>query len=284
MDQTIQESITAAYEALPPGERRLADTVLSKLNNLASYTATELAAEAAVSKATAARFFRRVGYRSFGHARRQARAEASLSSPLFALAGVDPKERAVDALSRHVAADIRNLSESFKLSEAKLIGQAATLLAQAPRLRVTGMRNGHFVASYGAYLLAQLREDVVLLPGSALTLAEDLASLKKGDALLAVDFRRRAAMLPAIVGAARRVGARLVFLTNPGLPALARPGDIVLHCLTEGASIFASNVAAMSIVNYLCASVATELGRKSRKRLEAIEALHATLGDITHTR
>lgn len=272
----------AVYEQLPPGERKLADTILSKLNNLASYSATELAAEADVSKATTARFFRRIGYRSFGHARRQARAEAHLASPLYALAGVDPKERATDALSRHVAADIKNLSETFRLPNSRPLAQAAALLARAPRVRVVGMRNGHFVAAYTAYLLTQLREEVVSLPDAALTLAEDLVSLGRGDVLLVVDFRRRAALLPTIVEAARRAGASLVFIANPGMPALSRPGDVVLRCLTEGASIFDSYVAAVSIANFLCAAVAKELDNKSRKRLEAIETLHVALGDIRH--
>lgn len=282
MEQTIQESVMAVYDQLPPGERKLADTILSKLNNLASYSATELAAEAEVSKATAARFFRRVGYQSFGHARRQARAEAHLASPLYALAGVNPKERTTDALSRHVAADIRNLTETFQLQDARQFAQAAALIAKAPRVRVIGMRNGHFVALHAAYLLAQLREGVASLPASAMTLAEDLASLSQGDVLLVVDFRRRAAMLKTIVRAARGAGASLVFIASPGMSTLSRPGDLVLHCLTDGASIFDSYVAAVSIVNYLGASVAKELGKLSRKRLEAIEALHQALGDLRH--
>lgn len=270
------------YEQLPPGERKLADTILSKLNRLASYSATELAAEAEVSKATAARFFRRAGYRSFAHARRQARAEAHLASPLYALAGVNPKERATDTLSRHVAADIRNLSETFQAQDPALLTQAARLIAKAPRVRVAGMRNGHFVAQHAAYLLAQLRDGVSALPGSAMTPAEDLASLNKGDVLLVLDCRRRAAALRGVVQAARGAGASLIFLTPPGMPALSRSGDIVLHCLTDGASIFDSYVTAVSMVNYLGTCVARELGKSSRKRLEAIERLHATLGDISH--
>jgi DNA-binding MurR/RpiR family transcriptional regulator len=115
-----------------------------------------------------------------------------------------------------------------------------------------------------------------------MTLAEDLASLRRGDVLLVVDFRRRATLLQTIVDAARQAGARLVFIASPGMPPLSRAGDVVVHCLTGGASIFDSYVAAISVVNYLCAAVARELGRKSRKRLEAIEDLHASIGDIRH--
>lgn len=278
--QTIHESIMAVYEQLPPGERRLADITLSKLSNLASYSATELAGEATVSKATAARFFRRVGYSSFGHARRQARAEAHLASPLYAMAGVDPGEQHSDALSRHVAADLKNLSETYQCQDAKLLTQSAALIASARKVHVIGMRNGHFVAQYATTLLTQLREGVAALPMSATTLAEDLASLDSRDVVLVIDFRRRAATLPGIVQAARSTGASLIFLTNPGMPALSRPGDIVLHCLTDGASIFDSYVAAVSVVNFIGASTAKTLGKNSRKRLESIEAFHDLLGDI----
>ena len=272
----------AMYDRLPPGEQKLADTILPRLNNLASYSATELASDAKVSKATAARFFKRIGYKSFDHARRQARAEAHLASPLYALAGVSSKERVSDALSRHVAADLRNLSETFKAPNIASLNLATTLIANAPRVSVVGMRNGHFVASFAASLLAQLREGVFPLPNAAMSLAEDLVSLVKGDVLLVVDFRRRSALLPKIVDAARQAGTTLVFISGPGMPTLARSGDVVIQCLTDGASLFDSYVAAVSIVNFLCASVARELGKKPRKRLEAIESLHLALGDISH--
>lgn len=281
-ETTLQESVMAVYESLPPGEQKLADTVLARLGNLASYSATELAADACVSKATAARFFRRIGYESFEHARLQARAEAHLASPLYALAGVNTKERKSDALSRHLAADLKNLSESFRLSGSGVLEQAIGQIAKAPRVHVVGMRNGHFVATYAAYLLAQVRENVVSLPNAAMTLAEDLVSLRRGDVLLVVDFRRRSTFLQTIVDGARQAGAQLVFLASPGMPPLSRAGDVVIHCLTDGASIFDSYVAAVSIVNFVCAAIAQELGKKSRQRLEAIEALHGSLGDIRH--
>lgn len=280
---TIHESILAVYDQLPPSERKLADITLSKLSNLASYSATELAAESDVSKATAARFFRRIGYPNFSQARRQARAEAHLASPLYASAGVDFKEQPSDALSRHIAVDIRNLTETFQLQNAASLEKAAQTIAGARRVRVVGMRNGHFVALYAAYLLAQLREGVAPLPTSAMTLAEDLASLGDDDVLLVVDFRRRAAMLRAVVEAGRAAKASLVFLTGAGMATLSRPGDVVINCLTEGSSLFDSYATAVSLVNFLGTSVARELGPSGRSRLQAIETLHEVLGDLRDT-
>jgi len=280
VEPTIRDAIMAVYESLPPGERKLADAVLARLGELASYSATELAAAASVSKATAARFFRRIGYQSFADARRRARAQAQQASPLYALASNARGRGARDPLSRHLETDLRNLSETFRQVSKEALEQAVAQVARAARVHVVGLRNGHFVAAYAAYLLGQVREGVHSVPGAALTLAENLASLRAGDVLLVVDFRRRAALLRTIVDSARRAGAQLVFISSPGMPPLARPGDAVVHCLTEGASMFDSYVAAQSIVNCLCAAVGKALGRRSRERLEAIERLHESLGDI----
>ncbi|HKB55442.1 MAG TPA: MurR/RpiR family transcriptional regulator [Ramlibacter sp.] len=279
-EPTIRESIMAAYAGLPPGERKLADTVLARLTNLASYSATELAGDAAVSKATAARFFRRIGFDSFAQARQRARTDAQRASPLSGFDGAGPRARGSDALSRHLATDLRNLSDSFQQVDKRMLDASVRLLAKAPRVHVAGLRNGHFIAAHAAYLLAQARESVAAIPHAALTLAENLVSLRRGDVLLVVDFRRRSALLPSIVAAAREAGARLVFLASPTQPPLSRAGDLVVHCLTQGSSIFDSYVAALSTVNYLCAAVARELGTSSRRRLEAIENLHESLDDI----
>src|SRR5512133_4183888 len=163
VEPTIQESVMAVYESLPPGERKLADTVLARLGNLDSYSATEQAADEQVSKATAARFFRRLGNERFEHARLNARAEAHRASPLHALAGAS-RARHADALTRHVTQDLNNLSETFRQSGRAVLEQAIRLIARAPRVHVVGMRNGHFVATYAAYLLAQVRADVLSLP------------------------------------------------------------------------------------------------------------------------
>ena len=78
---------------LPPTERRLADLVLDFPGELASYTASELAALAHVSNATVSRFIRRLGYENYDEARRHAREEKGSGSPLF-LAAVKPNGEA----------------------------------------------------------------------------------------------------------------------------------------------------------------------------------------------
>ncbi|MGR3781765.1 MAG: MurR/RpiR family transcriptional regulator, partial [Albimonas sp.] len=72
--EPIGQRILAAYDDMPRGERRLADLLLEDLGALRHENAGSLAERAGVSKATAARLFRRLGYAGYKAAQREARA------------------------------------------------------------------------------------------------------------------------------------------------------------------------------------------------------------------
>lgn len=57
----LSQRILRHYDEMPRGERRLADLLLENGSAMRQDTATSLAAGAGVSRATAARFFKRLG-------------------------------------------------------------------------------------------------------------------------------------------------------------------------------------------------------------------------------
>ena len=79
-DQSFLARVRRKLPELHPAERRLGELVCDFPGELASYSASELAALAGVSNATVTRFVRRLGYKSYEDARRDARDEASSGS------------------------------------------------------------------------------------------------------------------------------------------------------------------------------------------------------------
>ncbi|WP_233518929.1 MurR/RpiR family transcriptional regulator [Paraburkholderia xenovorans] len=67
---SIESRIAECYDELSEIDQRLADVILSAPGQLAMQTATELASSAQVSKATATRFFQKLGYASYDDAPR----------------------------------------------------------------------------------------------------------------------------------------------------------------------------------------------------------------------
>jgi DNA-binding MurR/RpiR family transcriptional regulator len=273
----LAERIQAQYERLSPVERRLADVLLARETELLAYSATELAALAGVSKASTARFFKRLGFADFQAFRQQQRHGAAQSSPLSRLAqqGIRPSP-----LQQHLAQDVQALQALESSVSEAAVQQAAKLLADAGRVWVLGYRNGFVAASYARALLTQVRTDVHLLSDGAIEAAELLAEVRAGDVLLAMDFRRRTRRLAHVVAIACETGAALVLLSDARVSKLAARAQALLVCPVQDGAIFDSYVTAISLINYLASATLAQLPRRARTHMAAIEQVHARLADL----
>lgn len=276
MNPTIETRIHELYAELPARERRLADLLLDMRDDVAVYSATELAAQAGVSKATAARLFRRLGFVDFAEMRQQARAERQPGSPLDEIDAADP------SLAAHIAQDMRNLTRTLEGLRSDTIAEAVGVLSRAERLWVVGFRNNHALALYVRGLLVQLKDDVRLLPVGGYTIAEDLAAISPRDAVLGLAFRRRLPAMERILRQSRDAGAKVILVTEPAADDCARHADVLLRCHSRGTALFDSYTAAVSVLNLLCSGVALALGAQARERLDRIEQLHDAFGDFGH--
>jgi DNA-binding MurR/RpiR family transcriptional regulator len=285
MDPLVHR-IRETYDALPLGERKLAELILEMRGDLAAYSATELAARSGVSKATAARLVRRLGYADFHEMRQQARNHYHNGSPLAELSNTLGLEA---TLSQHLAHDVSGLTRTMETIAPEDVQAAVDILAGAQRVIVVGFRNSYAPAFYARELLVQVRPQVILLPVSGQTVSEELSDLGRGDAILAFGFRRRPPVLGRILRIAAAAKARTVVLGDSSLGKAGNASKvgkarnsahIVLRCFSRGARLFDSYVAAMSLVNYLGSGVALALGASAQARLRRIESLHEEFSDL----
>ena len=278
--QPIEQLIRRRYDEFSPADRKLSDVIVARQKDLVAYSATELAQLAGVSKASAARFFKRLGYRDFNEFRAGVRARFSSESPLYQLDHAAPQSKRKPSFASHVDTDTRNLSALLDNVNAQDLKHALALLKGARRVWVVGYRNGYASAFYAHALFSQARADVTLVNEAAAKSAEVLADVGDGDVLFAVDFRRRTRALPTIVSVAQDAGAAVVLLTYAPLSALAAQARVVLTCPTQGSAIFDSYVAAVSLVNYLAGELVAGARAASRQRMERIEQIHQQLEDL----
>lgn len=277
----VESRILDVYDGLPVSERRLADVVLACQGDLASYSASELAEQAGVSKATTSRLFQRLGYARFTDARRDARgAGVPWGSPLSIGSGDRSPLDPGDSLSAHLTRDLQNLGRTFESLRPEAIEQAAGLLAGARCVRVVGFRNSHALAHYARSVLTTVKPDVRLAPGSALEVAEDLAGLSAEDAVLAIGLRRRPQLFRRVLALLHRRGVPIVMVTDPTASTATRHATVVLRCHNWGSSMFDSYASAISVLNLLCSRTTARLGPAARDRLAVIEDIHRELDDL----
>lgn len=274
---TLRERIQGHYEALSLVDRKLADVVLAREKDLLAYSATELAALAGVSKASTARFFKRLGFADFQTFRQHQRNGTPQPSPLYRMA---QQGTSASPLQHHLAQDVQQLQALADSVTDQGVQQAARLLAGARRVWVVGYRNGYMAASYARALLSQMRAEVHLLNEGAGEEAELLAEIQPHDVLLAMDFRRRTRRLSQVVGIACDAGAALVLVSDARVSALAARAQALFICPPLDEPIFDSYVSAISLINYLATATLAQLPKKARARMAAIEQVHAQLADL----
>ncbi|WER50570.1 MurR/RpiR family transcriptional regulator [Cupriavidus sp. WKF15] len=285
---TLEAQIAQRYNEFSGADKKLADVLLTRKSELLGYSATELAELARVSKASAARFFRRLGYADFGAFRQELRDQRASQSPLAkmdrsdlmhgARAGVGMP--ALAGLQAHVQGDASRLTDLLGQVSERALDVTLSELADARRVWVVGYRNSFMLAFYANALLSQVRPEVYLLNEQAGKDAELIAEVDGKDVLLAVDFRRRVRWLAPVVTLAAEAGAKVILLSDTPVSALSTHATAVLRCSHHGDQIFDSYVAAVSLVNYLATAMAGRARTPSRARMARIERAHELLDDL----
>jgi DNA-binding MurR/RpiR family transcriptional regulator len=274
---TLRDRIQTQYDALSPVDRKLADVVLAREKDVLAYSATELAALAGVSKASAARFFQRLGFSGFQAFRQHQRDGAPQPSPLYRM---EHQGIHGSPLQQHIAQDAQQLQALADEVTDQGVQLAVKLLVGSRRVWVVGYRNGYMAAFYARALLSQVRAKVYLLNEGSGEDAERLADIQPHDVLLAMDFRRRTRRLSQMVGIACDAGASLVLVTDARVSALAARAQALFICPPQDGPIFDSYVSAISLINYLATAALAQVPKKARARMAAIEQVHAQLADL----
>jgi len=277
----IGQRIDRQYAALSPQEQRAADVVLDRLDDLAVYSASEIAQLAGVSKATVSRLVRRLGYEDFAQVRAQARLLRGLGSPMGASA---PAGSGGDPLAAHLAAEQRNLEQMAQAVADGRLAAAAGLLAEASQVAVIGRRNSYPVALHLRQQLAQIRDRVTVLPVPGQSLGEDLAGLGPRDAAVLIGFRRRPRGFDALMAALLARDVPIVLVADPALEPWRRRVAHFLPAPVDSPSAFDSYAAAMSLVNLLATAVLARHTRAGRARVSTITAWYDDLEELEELR
>ena len=279
-DDPLAHKLRQHYGDMSAADRKLADVLLRQNASAMGYTATELAQLAGVSKASAARFFKRLGFADFQAFRAELRRGASGQSPLHRMQRGTKRAGQSVSFAQHIEADVANLATLRDATNQAALDTCASWLAKARQVLVVGYRNSYATAFYAAAILSQVRPSVQLLNEVSGRQAELLADCDKRDLLLVADFRRRASRLLPLVSAARATGMRIAVLTDTPLSDLTAQASVVLHCPHAETQMLDSYVGAISIVNFLTAAATARMQQSARTRMKRIEDLHQTLGDL----
>jgi DNA-binding MurR/RpiR family transcriptional regulator len=280
MDSTGRPFLTRVREALEgmhPAERRLGDFVCDFPGELASYSASELAALAHVSNATVTRFVKRLGYENYEEARRHARAEKQSGSRLFL--STASSKGGVQPVAAHVAQGVANLEATFLSITDGQIDAAVEAMLSARKVWVLGFRSSHPFADYLQWQMTQVMENIVSIPGGGQTLGEHLVSIDADDLVVAFGLRRRIAAMDKVLAVIEKSGAKLLYITDEGA-APRSSATWHFRCQTLAPGPLFNHVAVMAVCHLIATRAIERAGVAGRKRLRGIESIGDALEEL----
>lgn len=274
----VAEKLRTALPQLPRAERRVAYEILASYPSAGLETVARLANRAEVSGPTVIRLISRLGYQGFPDFQEALIHEIQerTASPLqnYAKRGEDAP---IDALEVTVSTVTEALTTSLGQMDRGSFDAAVQLLTDGRRrCMLVGGRFSGTLAQSLAHHLEILRPNIRFLSPSEWV--SYLLDARKGDVVLAIDFRRYQESTISFGQECVKRGASLLVITDPWFSPLAMDADVALPVSVQSASPFDSQVPALTLIEALVGGVVEARGREATDRVADYDSLWASQG------
>jgi DNA-binding MurR/RpiR family transcriptional regulator len=267
---SIAERIATAASRLTASERRVAEVVLDDPKVVAFGTVAQLAERSATSGPTVLRFASKLGFQGF--AELQTAAQEEMADALRPATERIRERPPSDVVTRVLTGDLANVRATLDAVDAAEFRGAVELLADPDR-RVLVL-SGELSRGVGVVFVTQLdllRDGVMAFGGSPVRVARQLAEIRKGDVVVAIDHRRYERWLLGALERARDAGADVIAVTDRALSPLTTDARHAFVVSARGVGPFDSHVGTLALLQALAAGVAARSRRTAAARLDAVE-------------
>lgn len=279
MTPHIGQRITAQFDALSAQEQRVASFILDHFDDLAVYSAADLARLTGVSKSTVSRLFKRLGFESYRTVKDHARQLRNLGVPLVIDANA-MQDEAGAPFQRHLQREQDNLQRCLNGIAADQFAALVERLDSARHVVVIGFRNSYPLALHFRQQLIQARSQVRVVPQPNQSLAEEIVDLNEQDVVVLFGFRRRPAAFAALVNALEHSPAQVALIADPTAVNFASQVNWMMEVPLESLSAFDSYATANSLICLLANGVLHRCLGEGRQRINAISDIYADLSEL----
>jgi DNA-binding MurR/RpiR family transcriptional regulator len=265
----LTQLIVDRYPHLSKGHKKVANFVLEHGDRAAFMTLEQLAQETGVSRGTAERFARELGF--VGYPQFKEKMASLLRESLVPVEKVRvgmQKQITPDlALRSAFTEDIHNLERTLQAISTEQFARAAALMRQADRIVLLGLGSSSYVAGLGVYRLSTFRSNVFAITESGGILYRQLYWLGERDVLLAISFPRYSRATVEACRYAHTKQLPVLALTDKLTSPLYGFATETLLVRSERELLAASLTAALTMIDALALTIA---GTDQRRTLEAI--------------
>lgn len=274
---TVRDQIETASAQLTQSERKLATALLSDYPYAGLISIQELAERAEVSAPSISRFVTKIGLSGYPDLQKRLLSELRQGdrSP------VDLHANSSRIEGGYLAGFLTRAADQMAMAGGAVTeGQfqrVCDLLGDPKRnVFAVGGRISDTIAQHLSFHLRQSREAVYHLPRDPETWPEYLLRMKAGDIFFLVDFRRYQQNLCQLAEQASEKRVQVILVTDKWLSPATRNASEVLAVPIDTGTIWDSYSAALAVTEALVTRVAEQNWEKTKKRIEAWDAMRPT--------
>lgn len=284
MKPNIRDALIAGMDAFTPSEQKVAAALLDKYPSLGLSSISNFASFAGVSDPTVFRFVVKLGYSGYATFQQALLTEidAAMNTPLARISAFHA-ERLDEG---HPGSILLHLARSTEDTAAKLDGadfrRAIDLLStDGGRVFCGGGRYTAFLASTLAYSMAYVRPNVRHIEPALARAGEALVDMTPADVFVVFDFRRYQRSVIDFAQAAKRLGVRVLLVTDQWASPIAAFADVTLKVHAQPFSVIDTKVPALALCEALVVTLTNRDPVRARERVEQMEWIRANGEDHT---
>ena len=240
------------------GQRAIARYITENYDKAAFMTAGRLGKTVGVSESTVVRFATELGYDGYPGMRKamQEMVRSRLTSVQRIAVARDMLDGS-NALKAVMSSDIDKLEGTLEELDRAEFDAAVNAIDRAEHLYIVGMRSSAALASFMAFYMNFLAENVRLIHDTtANEVYEQIMHIGPGDVYVGISFPRYSSSSLKAMQFAKSRGATVIALTDNANSPFAAAADIRLYANSDMVSFVDSLVAPMSLINAIIVAAA----------------------------
>lgn len=273
-NQSVVGTICSSYDSYFDAEKKIADCIIERKEEVIDMTVAELAKASGTSDATVSRFCRRCGFKGFQHLKMSLAREVLEEKGKSIQVSNDILRKDIpQSLQNILANKVAELTQTVSMMEPKKLEKILTLLETAHTVQVVAVGNTIPVALDFSFKLNQLGIPTVSGTIWETQMAYTL-NMKKGDVVLIISNSGVSRRLLTLIEGAKENGIKVISITNSPESPVAKESDYHITTATREKLLLGefcfSRVSATMVVEmlYLFLAVSKEDSYDSIRRHE----------------
>lgn len=269
----LTNRINERYSTMSKGQKLLATYITDHYDKAVFLTAAKLGEVVGVSESTVVRFAAHLGYKGYPQfvkaLEELVRTRLDSAREVEVTYGRISRSKILESVLK---TDMERLKGTFEKIDQNAFELAVETILTARRIYIIGIRSCAPLASFLAFYLNLILEDVIQLhTNSSSELFEQMVRISKEDVIIGISFPRYSLRTLKALEFANNRSAKVITLTDSVHSPMNLYSSCNLIAESDMASIVDSLVAPLSVINALIVALCMRRQEEVAKMLETLE-------------